>query len=485
MRGMTRHRGYLVSLLVAVALFAAACGGGDSKVAEPSQSTSTPGSGSAPAGPATTAAKVDPKLCPTKALDNIKTPVELQFWHSMNAENEVTLKKLADKYNGAQTKVKVTLLNQVSYDDTYRKYVANLRGGDLPHIVQLEETTQQAMIDSKSIVPVGACVVSDNYDLSDFAPSLTGQYSLGGVLQGMPFQLSNPVLYYNKKMFRAAGLDPEKPPATLTEVIEYSRKLVSSGAAPKGFAIEVDSWYPEQFQSKSGEALVNNDNGRVARATEAKLDSKAFTDTLTWISTMQKEGLLVNVGRNPTDRDHLLAVAQRQAAMTIGTSAALGTVYQLLPNFPDVEVGVGPLPGPSGGGVTVGGGSIYIVQKTTNDEQRAAAWDFLKFLNTPESQITWHIGTGYVPTRLSASKAPEVQKLWSERPGFKVAFDQISTAKSPVGGGGPLIGDYLNFRGVIEATIESVLGGTPVATAQAKAQTDATNVMKDYNRRVG
>jgi len=200
---------------------------------------------------------------------------------------------------------------------------------------------------------------------------------------------------------------------------------------------------------------------------------------------MQKEGLLVNVGRNPSARDHLLAVAQLQAAMTIGTSAALGTVYQLLPNFPGVEVGVGPLPGPSSGGVTVGGGSIYIVQKTTNDEQRAAAWDFLKFLNTAENQITWHIGTGYVPTRLSASKAPEVQKLWSERPGFKVAFDQLSTSKSPVGGGGPLIGDYIGFRDVIEASIESVLGGTPVATAQAKAQTDATNVMKDYNRRVG
>ena len=344
--------------------------------------------------------------------------------------------------------MKVTLKYQGTYDESLQKYIAGVRGGELPQVMQTEETAMQTMIDSKSIVPIGACVASDNYDLSDYPPSLIGQYSVGNVLQTMPFQLSNPILYYNKKVFRAAGLDPEKPPTTLTEILEASRKIVATGkakgAADKGFALEIQAWYPEQFISKAGEAIVNNDNGRAARATAAKLDSKVFTDTLQWIVTMNKEGLMLNSGRNPSGQNHLLAVANVDAAMTFGTSAALGTIYQLLPQFPNVEIGLAPLPGP-GVGVTIGGGSLYMTTKTS-DEQKAGIWDFMKFMNTPENQVFWHVSTGYIPTRISATKSAEVQKFWTERPGFKVAYDQLAASKLPVGGGGPLIGDYLGFR---------------------------------------
>ena len=212
----------------------------------------------------------------------------------MSVANEDALKNLTDKYNASQTKVKVTLKYQGTYDESLQKYVAGVRGGELPQLIQTEETAMQTMIDSKSIVPIGACVVADNYDLGDYSPALVGQYSAGGVLQTMPFQLSNPVLYYNKKAFRAAGLDPEKPPTTLNEIVDASRKIVATGkakgATDKGFALEIQAWYPEQFISKAGEAIVNNDNGRTARATAAKLDSKTFTDTLQWIATMNKEG---------------------------------------------------------------------------------------------------------------------------------------------------------------------------------------------------
>jgi sn-glycerol 3-phosphate transport system substrate-binding protein len=236
--------------------------------------------------------------------------------------------------------------------------------------------------------------------------------------------------------------------------------------------------------SKAGEAIVNNDNGRTARATAAKLDSKTFTDTLQWIATMNKEGLLLNAGRNPSGQNHFLAVANGDVAMTFGTSAALGTIYQFITQFPNVEIGVAPLPGPIAAGVTVGGGSLYMTTKAS-DEQKAGVWDFMKFLNTPENQAFWHVSTGYIPTRLSASKATDVQQLWATRPGFKVAYDQLAASKAPIGGGGPLIGDYAGFRAALESSIESVVADGDVAKAQAKAQADATKAITDYNKRIG
>jgi sn-glycerol 3-phosphate transport system substrate-binding protein len=109
----------------------------------------------------------------------------------------------------------------------------------------------------------------------------------------------------------------------------------------------------------------------------------------------------------------------------------------------------------------------------------------MKFLATPESQATWHVGTGYIPTSKAASQRPEVQALWADRPGFKVAYDQLAASGRPPGGGFPVIGDYVGFRNAIEAGVEAILNGTPAAQAQQQAQSDATKAIQDYNKRIG
>jgi sn-glycerol 3-phosphate transport system substrate-binding protein len=227
---VSRSRHLAVGIVLLASILAGCSGGG--------RATSTgPQNGSS----ATTT--VDPGLCPVKALATVSAPVQLTFWHSMTSANEQALKTLTDKYNASQTKVHVNLTFQGTYDESLQKYVTAVRGGDLPNIIQTEETAVQTMMDSKSIVPIGACVVADGYDMSDYAPSLAGQYSFGGVLQAMPFQVSNPILYYNKKAFRAAGLDPEKPPTTLDQIVDDSRKIVATGkakgATDKAFALQI------------------------------------------------------------------------------------------------------------------------------------------------------------------------------------------------------------------------------------------------------
>ena len=83
------------------------------------------------------------------------------------------------------------------------------------------------------------------------------------------------------------------------------------------------------------------------------------------------------------------------------------------------------MPGPPGtGGVLVGGGALYIVKKSAPEKQ-AAAWEYLKFLDDPQTQADLAAGTGYVPIRKSSVELPAIQEQWAKEPGYKVAYDQL------------------------------------------------------------
>jgi len=195
----------------------------------------------------------------------------------------------------------------------------------------------------------------------------------------------------------------------------------------------------------------------------------------------------VNTGRNPSGQDHLVALGTGDAAMTIGTSAAIGGILAVLATgqFPDVGFGAAPLPGPEGGdgGVLVGGASLYLVEKGASDAEKAASWDFVRWLNEPEQQATWHEGTGYIPIRTEAVDLPEVADLWERQPQYRVPYDQLLDRGASFGG--PVIGDYEGFReAIIESLERMILQDKAPAEALAEAEAAATRAIEDYNRRV-
>ena len=459
---------------LAIVLVAAACGGGGGD----DEGAARPGG-----------EEVEASACPVDALESADGPVEIEFWHAMTGANEEVLGELVGAYNGSQDKVEVRAIFAGNYQESLDKYLTALRGGDVPDVVQLEETALQLMIDSGSATPASACVEADGYDTSDFLPRVLDQFTVEDVLWPMPFNVSNPVLYYNAVAFEAAGLDPENPPATLAEVQEISRTIVESGAAKYAMSLEIQGWYVEQWYAKAGETVVNNENGRSARATEATLQKPIGDEVFGWLRSMLDEELALNVGRNPSGRDHFLAIASGDAAMTIGTSAALGGIYDVLQGNPGlasrVDVRVAPLPGSDEGGVVVGGASLWMINKSP-DAEKAAAWDFAKWLDEPEQQARWHAGTGYIPIRASAAELPEVTQLWAERPGFEVAFRQLTESGAAPGGGGPVIGGYPGFRDAVEEAIERViLQGADATEALAAAQEKADAAITSYNDRIG
>jgi sn-glycerol 3-phosphate transport system substrate-binding protein len=468
----------LLALLLVPLVVAAACGGGDDDAEAP---TGTAEIGEVPE------ADPDSELageCPVDVLDDVAEPVEITFWHSMTVELQDTLTTLVDEYNVSQDRVEVELQFQGTYNESLDKYLAALRGGSRPTIIQLEETALQLGIDSQSFVPVQACVDAAEYSFDDYIDRVVAAYTVDGVLYPMPFNTSNPVLYANMAMLREAGIT--ELPETTEEMRAAAQQVVDRGVAPAGVTFTTSAWLIEQWYGVAGEPYVDGDNGRSARATEVLLDTELGQEIFDFMGSMVADGLATPVG-DGANQEHLIALATGQAAMTINTSAALRSVKVAAVDFPDVEVAIGPLPsiGDRDGGVLVGGAALWI-DNDTSDEERAAAWDFLTWITGPEQQAVWHANTGYVPIRESSIELPEVADLWASEPEFRIAYDQLVEGTENVGSAGPVIGNHAQMRedAIVPALERMWIQGQSPAESLAQAKADADQMIAEYTDRV-
>jgi sn-glycerol 3-phosphate transport system substrate-binding protein len=429
--------------------------------------------------------------CPLNALKSATKPVQITVWHSMTRENETTLQKLTDAFNSSQSDVKVSLVNQIDYVQTFTKYKSGLSSGDLPDIVQLQETDQQQMIDTRTVLPASTCATADGYSFSDFLPRVISYFTVQGTQYAMPFNTSGPVLYYNKKAFTAAGLDPNQPPTTLDAVRADAQKLKASGVdAPLG--LKTEPGFFEHWNAMANKLYVNNSNGRKARATKTAFDTPTGRQIFSWMSGMVKDGLATtNPDLGTGSFDDVIGIGAGSHAMAIDTSATLGTITSVLASgaYPNVEIGVAPMPFPSAkgpkGGVLVSGGEFFMVNKSAPAKQ-AAAWKFLKFLDQPDSLTTWAIGTGYIPIRKASASSAAMQTYWAQNPSYKVAYDQLLNGPTNVATSGSVIGNYTGVRDAVRDAENSMfLQGKDPKSALTDAAKNATASMEDYNTRLG
>jgi sn-glycerol 3-phosphate transport system substrate-binding protein len=411
----------------------------------------------------------------------------------MNGDLEDALKELTSAYNASQTKVAVSLENQGGYEQTLDKYLQSSQSSR-PDIVQSPEYAVQVLRDTDSTIPVGACLESSGYDTSDFLTKALDQYATEGVQWSMPFNVSNPVLYYNKRVFAEAGLDPNISPKNMDEVRSTSQSIVDSGAATFGLSLDTGAdsgggWFLEQWFAKLGEFFSDNDNGRIAPSTKVLFDGQTGIDLLTDLQTLINDDLAYNVGDNPSGQDALLKLADptNAAAMTIATSAALGTVLTtveggLIPGITAADIGVGPMPAPGSvdaPGAIVGGASLWIVNQD-DPERAAAAWDFISYLISPQSQSTWAAATGYIPIRSSALELDPIASTYANDPRFKVAYDQLLEAAESAAAIGAVLGPQREIRTLTARAIATVLQGGDVATTLTEAAQQANALLADY-----
>ena len=415
-----------------------------------------------------------------------KGTVNIDFWESMNQANATALQTLTTKFNDSQSKVHVTLVQQTAYTTTWVKYQAGLSDGQLPDLVQLTETGLQGVVDTQSILPAQSCIEASHYNTSDFVPRTLAWYKIGGVQEGMPFAVSVPVVYYNKQSFTAAGLNPTTPPATLAQYVADAKALKAHGI---GTGLAVDPWHVRNWLATADQLFLNHDNGRTSRATAAAFDSKAgvsiFEDLAQLVAT---DGAVTNSSTGTDTYNNLLGIGNGKYGMTIDTSAALGTVTSLAASYPNLTVGVGPLPAAESGvhgGVSGGGSGLYISNKVP-PAQQAAAWEYETYLDNPASQATWAKGTGYIPIRRSSTTSPTITSLWSSNPNFKVAYEQLISGPLNPATEGSVEGPYLTINGAMVNAMNAMYehGVSPSAALKTAAQ-HVNSVISSYNQRIG
>ncbi|MFM8310756.1 MAG: ABC transporter substrate-binding protein [Ilumatobacteraceae bacterium] len=496
---MRRHRLLKIAILAGLVI-AAACTGGssitDSGDATGTTAPDSSGGAATTLAPTTTVAADTLPDCPAdpQLLADHAGTVELTFWHGMSGPLGAELDALAAEYNASQPKVAVSLVGG-NYEEALDKYLQSNQESR-PDVIQLPEYTVQSIIDTESTVPVGKCIEATGFDTSSFLPSALSAYASQGMQWAMPFNISNPVLFYNKRVFEAAGLDPDKPPTSLDEMCEYSQAIVDSGASAFGLALEsgFDSgggWYVEQWFCKAQEYYTDGDNGRSNRATKVLYNNDTGVGLLTFLQQMVTDGLAVNVGDNSgTGYDNLLKLADQQqaAAMTIATSASLGPVLDVLgsgqfPNISRDDVGVGPMPGPDGApGALIGGAALWVVNH--DDPLRAAAaWDFVQFLVGAEQQSAWAAATGYVPVRNDARDIEPYSGTLAADPRFGVALDQLLSSPDALTSSGPVVGPLREIRAVLAIAVAAILDGADVQASLDDAAAQANGLIADYNLR--
>ena len=434
--------------------------------------------------------------CTPGALDAAAAngPVKITFWHGLSNELGRELERLTDEYNATQQRVQVSLEFQGGYDPTIDKYLQS-DVDNRPDLVQAPEYAVQLMIDTQSTIPVQACAEGSQYDLTPLLPTALNYYATEGVQWAMPFNISNPVLYYNKKVFRDAGLDDTKPPLTLAEVSEYGRQIASSGAAKYGLSIDSapdggGGWALEQWFAKEGEFYSDNSNGRLAPSTRVLFDGATGVRLMTELRDVITNGAGFYVGENPTGQDNLLKLADaaEPATMTIATSAALGPLLGFVENgiIPGVgveDIGVGPMPSPNGAlGSLIGGAALWIVDGK-GDAKSAAAWDYMQFLISADVQSQWAAATGYVPLRTDAVDLEPLRTTYANDPRFRVAFDQLLAAPDSLIYTGPVLGPLREVRVTAAAAMAAIFEGADPQQALSDAAEQANAQIADYNSR--
>lgn len=390
---------------------------------------------------------------------------EIQWWHAMPGANNDKIVEIANKFNATQNEYKVVPVYKGNYTETMTAAIAAFRAHEQPAIVQVFEVGTATMMAAKGAVyPVYQLMADTNtpFSVDDYLPAVASYYTTpDNKLLSMPFNSSTPVLWYNKDAFKAAGLDPNKPPTTWDEMESYSRKIVSSGAAKCGFSFGWQSWVMiENYSAWHNMPIGTKANGFEGLDTEFTFNNEHVANILQHIADWQKDGLFKYGGRRG---DSLPLFTSGECAMWMNSSAYYsaikkGAKFAFGETMLPLDTTVAKKPQNS----IIGGATLWVMSGRPKEEYKGVA-EFFKFLSSPEVQADWHQFSGYVPVTKAAYELSKKQGFYDANPGTDTAIKQLNLNTPTPNSKGLRFGNFVQVRDIINDDLEALWGGKMTA----------------------
>ena len=365
--------------------------------------------------------------------------VQIVFWHAMGGPLGIVMDDLITRYNNSQSSFYVKSVNMGSYDTLAKKVLASLVANEAPDISQNYETLTKKFIKHHKIVCLDDLIASESEDIkADIVPVLLENNTFDGRLYSFPFNKSVPVLYYNKNMFKKVGLDPDRGPDTLEEMVEYCRKITKYHRETAGEDKNVygygcskaNVWgFLNRLLQYGGKVVSDGPDGVM----KSGFADPAAVKALDFLQGMLREGL----AREGQAFDHQNDFIAGKVAMIESSIVSKVFMEEDIKNF---EFGIAPLPGhlmtagegsePESRageikrGVILSGSNINIFN---NGDPRkiAGAWDFVKWFTSTEIGAEWSVRTTYLPVRKSSVASDIVKRALEADANLRAPFIQL------------------------------------------------------------
>ncbi|MBI2081378.1 MAG: sn-glycerol-3-phosphate ABC transporter substrate-binding protein UgpB [candidate division NC10 bacterium] len=412
---------------------------------------------------------------------------EITFWYGLTQPLGGMLDQIAADFNASQTKYRVNASFKGSYPETMVAAIAAFRAGNAPHIVQMFEVGTATMMAARgAIKPVHELMREAGvpFDPNVYVPAVRGYYSTSdGRMLSMPFNSSTAVMWYNKDAFRRAGLDPNSPPRTWTELRDAARKIRAANASPCGFTAAWGTWTQfEQFSAIHNVSLATRANGMDGMDAELLINSPLHVRHVQMLIDMQKEGSYKYGGRD-TSPEALFVSGE---CAIIHTSSGYRARVIREAKF---DWGVAMLPYYEGApgaprNSIIGGASFWVMTapRRTAEEYRAVA-EFFRFISRPEVVAKWHTDTGFLPITMGGFERVQASGYYKQNPGADIPYRQLTRTEPTENSRGLRLGNMPEIRTVIYEELEKAFQGQQTAQQALDSAVQRGNtVLRNFER---
>ncbi len=422
-----------------------------------------------------------------------QTRTTIEMWIGVTGPAQEQIMGLAREFNESQQAVTVNVSFRGQYPEQRAAAFAAFRAGNPPHIMQMFDAGTGDMFGlARATIPVTEIFrrAGMQFDPAQFIGPARSYYSAAdGTLNSMPFNVSTAVLFYNRNIFRAAGLNPDQPPRTWPEMIAAANQIRERNAAECGFTTTWLAWIMlEQFSAIHDLPIGTQANGRGGLNAELTFADAGRAQMVQTLIDASRNGAFRYGGRSNDAAALFDAGTCGMLLQSSGGHAAIANAMRTRNN----EFGVAPLPffpnviaEPRNG--IIGGASLWVFNRPNlSDAEARGIAQFLAHLSRPESLVRFASATGFLPATNAAFEQMRASGFFAQNPGRDVPILQLLRGTPTANSGGYRFGRWTEIRDFYHEEVERALQGQQTAMqALQNAQRRGNEALRQFERAVG